>query len=182
MIFTTNKPLNDWGQGPTRRRYGGSHPRSGSRARTLYPPRWTLRENPPSQPGRDLARKYKRLRISGIGGSEFPGTHTQGRKTELHYAERALFLSLRNTQWHTNKWIVDGEHWMMLTGCTTRALGCLVIFAGLYRATAPVNVPAGWNPTGAQISIYNSISQGPYHLCRGTYLLRYFALLYSSCH
>src|SRR5882762_2770587 len=61
------------GKGITRRRYGSGHPRSGSRARALYPPRWTLRENPSSQPGRDLARKYKTaqnfrnwwLRISG---------------------------------------------------------------------------------------------------------------------
>src|SRR6267378_7163402 len=61
------------GEGPTRRRYGGSHPRPGARTRTLHPSRWTLRENPSSQPGRDLASKYKTaqnfrnwwLRISG---------------------------------------------------------------------------------------------------------------------
>src|SRR5947208_17156731 len=61
------------GKGITRRRYGSGHPRSGSRTRAFHPPRWTLRENPSSQPGRDLARKYKTaqnfrnwwLRISG---------------------------------------------------------------------------------------------------------------------
>src|SRR5882762_5263794 len=61
------------GQGLTRRRYGSGHPRSGSRARAPYPPRWALGENPSSQPERDLARKYKTaqnfrnwwLRISG---------------------------------------------------------------------------------------------------------------------
>src|SRR5882762_5102641 len=64
------------GKGPTRRRYGHSHPRSGSRARTLYPPRWTLRENPSSQPGRDLARKYKTAQNFRNWWLRIPGTHT----------------------------------------------------------------------------------------------------------
>src|SRR5205823_7839255 len=71
------------GKGITRRRYGSGHPRSGSRARALYPPRWTLRENPSSQPGRDLARKYKTaqnfrnwwLRIAGTHKREADARH-----------------------------------------------------------------------------------------------------------
>ena len=59
MIFTTNKPLNEWGKGIARRRYGGSHPRPGARTRALYPSRRTLGTNASSQLGRDLARKYK---------------------------------------------------------------------------------------------------------------------------
>src|SRR5437016_9299187 len=64
------------GKGITRRRYGSGHPRSGSRARALYPPRWTLRENPSSQPGRDLARKYKTAQNFRNWWLRIPGTHT----------------------------------------------------------------------------------------------------------
>ena len=43
------------GKGPTRRRYGSSHFRSGPRTRALYPSRRTLGTNASSQPGGDLA-------------------------------------------------------------------------------------------------------------------------------
>src|SRR6516225_11834482 len=61
------------GEGLTRRRYGRSHPGSGTGAWAVHPPRWTLGENPSSQTGRDLAPKARTaqnfrnqwLRISG---------------------------------------------------------------------------------------------------------------------
>src|SRR3989442_597810 len=66
------------GKGTTRRRYGRGHPRPGSRTRTLYPPRWTLGENPSSQPGRDLARKYKTAQNFRNWWLRIPGTHSFG--------------------------------------------------------------------------------------------------------
>jgi hypothetical protein len=51
------------GEGFTRRRYGGSHPRSGPRVRMFHPPRRTLRENPSSQPRRKLAGEHKTTQI-----------------------------------------------------------------------------------------------------------------------
>src|SRR6266481_385800 len=65
------------GEGITRRRYGSGHPRSSSRARALYPPRWTLRENPSSQPGRDLASKYKTAQNFRNWWLRISGTHTR---------------------------------------------------------------------------------------------------------
>ncbi|MGB8441325.1 MAG: hypothetical protein WA603_03150, partial [Candidatus Acidiferrales bacterium] len=41
----------------------------------LYPPRWTLGENPSSQPGRDLARKYKTAQNFRNWWLRFSGTH-----------------------------------------------------------------------------------------------------------
>jgi len=91
----------------------------------------------------------------------------KGGKTELHYAERALFLSLRNTQWHNNKWIVDGEHWMILTGRSTRALGCLVILAALCQATTPVNVPADWESYSSPEYAFTIQYPKDFSLCAG---------------
>jgi hypothetical protein len=45
------------------------------RARTLYSPRWTLGENPASQPGRELARKYKTAQNFRNWWLRFSGTH-----------------------------------------------------------------------------------------------------------
>src|SRR3989442_8046826 len=80
------------GKGTTRRRYGRGHPRPGSRTRTLYPPRWTLRENPSSQPGRDLARKYKTAQNFRNWWLRIPGTHKGNRhhivsRSEEHTSE-----------------------------------------------------------------------------------------------
>src|SRR6267378_2192210 len=71
------------GKGITRRRYGGGYPRPGSRARALYAPRWTLGENPSSQPGRDLARKYKTAQNFRNWWLRISGTHTPN-STRFH--------------------------------------------------------------------------------------------------
>src|SRR5438105_12621440 len=63
------------GKGITRRRYGRSHPRPGPRTRTLHPPRRTLWENPSSQPGRNLARKYKTAQNFRNWWLRITGTH-----------------------------------------------------------------------------------------------------------
>src|SRR6266576_2000835 len=88
------------GKGTTRRRYGRGHPRPGSRTRTLYPPRWTLGENPSSQPGRDLARKYKTAQNFRNWWLRISGTHRE--LTNLLYTlcldayENNLFARFRD--------------------------------------------------------------------------------------
>ena len=62
MIFTTNKPLNEWGRFYTTK-ICRSHPGSGSGAQTVHPPRRTLGENTSSQPGRDPASNNRTSRF-----------------------------------------------------------------------------------------------------------------------
>jgi len=77
MIFTTNKPLSEWGEGVARRGPGGRHPGSRSGTRTLYPPRWTFGADASSELGRGLACRFgtaqnfrnQRLRIFGTHSS-----------------------------------------------------------------------------------------------------------------
>jgi hypothetical protein len=61
--------------------------------RALYPPRWTLRENPSSQPGRDLARKYKTAQNFRNWWLRISGTHIYSdyRNTPVCLDEAILF-------------------------------------------------------------------------------------------
>src|SRR6267154_2926725 len=94
------------GKGPTRRRYGGSHPRPGARTRTLHPSRWTLGENASSQPGGDLASEYrpcqnfrnphKVLLRSPLGGPAAGGTITYSARGEQNVAIVSGFVGVHN--------------------------------------------------------------------------------------
>src|SRR6516164_7609443 len=64
------------GEGLTRRRYGRSHPGSGTGAWAVHPPRWTLGENPSSQTGRDLAPKARTAQNFRNQWLRISGTHT----------------------------------------------------------------------------------------------------------
>src|SRR6266850_3710115 len=92
------------GKGITRRRYGRGHPRPGSRARALYPPRWTLGENPSSQPGRDLARKYKTAQNFRNWWLRISGTHSTNRAGRFskppHSATLPPLRGLLSTAYH----------------------------------------------------------------------------------
>src|SRR6516162_2930724 len=74
------------GEGLTRRRYGRSHPGSGTGAWAVHPPRWTLGENPSSQTGRDLAPKARTAQNFRNQWLRISGTHTRGSERFLRVA------------------------------------------------------------------------------------------------
>ena len=78
MIFTTNKPLNEWGKVLHDEDMAAAILDRVLERGALYPPRWTLGENPSSQPGRDLASKYKTAQNFRNWWLRISGTHRAG--------------------------------------------------------------------------------------------------------
>src|SRR5205085_9636516 len=98
------------GKGITRRRYGRSHPRPGPRTRTLHPPRRTIWENPSSQPGRNLARKYKTAQNFRNWWLRITGTHKWNPYAERLSQATTLLetVVLRLTCWsHARDWLAQ---------------------------------------------------------------------------